>query len=850
MNNHTVNIEQRMNFNTELINKFGVSFWLQVGLLGSLVWSIEASGWVDSPPLFTFIFFGAILATLLTEIPSLYYRMVLVLSLGFVFTYVGGISMAESDTFVLRTQEVIERIRDWISAVKGEDATTDTLPLAMTIMFITWITAYFTSWGLFRHGNLWASIIPIGTLIVLNLTYLPDSFWVHLLAFIIFSLLLILHLTNIIQSDVVRSMGINNIRRFKLFSYLNGLMLTILMVATMLTFPITKSTPAPLEWVFQPLDRAFYGFQDELYRIFAAVPSHKPTSIRFFGSILPLVRPIPVDEDAVLFSNAKIPLYWSALAYDNYTSKAWKFEDTESKPVVSESQQLSLEDEEGVSGVSYQVEMHVDSPYVLSSGEIVDLDIDAEHNFLPGATFNIDLDDANSINELPDDLKILTSHILAIRNDKEGLASLLLDEDILVNEMRKTIAASDGVIASSEKSVVFDIDIDSPDYRVDLIKSIKNVGTIKEIDLVRKPLEGSSVFIDPSDRFGKGDKYSIVAQFNYSTEEELRNASGTYPPSITERYLQLPESLPTRVSRLALNLTENYVNNYDKAVAIESYIRTLEYSLESQSISHNVDTVDHFLFDSKQGSSDYFSSAMAIMLRTQDIPTRLVLGFGPGTADMDRKGFLVRDKDSHSWPEVYFPSIGWVPFEPTPIYETRPRGIPESPFAYSVVMPDIGEEGDNIIESGGMFDQSGESLERDDFGGPESGGEGPPPIPVRFFGTPLGLGGLAFILALFAFFVGVRQYWAHQFGNGGSDALTFYTKLRNIVTFLGFPVLESRTALELSRDLHSVMPEHREELDLITDTFVREKYGRAVSSPLERLNLVLAWKRIKASFIV
>ena len=259
----------------------------------------------------------------------------------------------------------------------------------------------------------------------------------------------------------------------------------------------TKSTPDPLEWVFQPFDRAFYDFQDELYRIFAAVPSHKPTSIRFFGSILPLVRPIPVDEDAVLFSNAKIPLYWSALAYDKYTSKAWKFEDTESKPVVSESQQLSLEDEEGISGVSYQVEMHVDSPYVLSSGEVVDLDIDADHNFLPGATFNIDLDDRDSINKLPDDLKTLASRILEIRSDKEEVASLLLDQDIFVNEIKKTIAASDGVIASSEKSVVFDIDIDSTEYSTELIKSIKNVGTIKEIDLVRKPLEGSSIFIDP-----------------------------------------------------------------------------------------------------------------------------------------------------------------------------------------------------------------------------------------------------------------------------------------------------------------------------------------------------------------
>ena len=838
-----------INFHVRLINRFGLSFWLQIGLLGSLVWSIEASAWVESPSLLIFVFGGTCVATLFTGVLSPYYRWIFVLLFALVLTYLGGISLASSDTFYLRTGEIIERMGDWIGAVKGEDATTDTLPLAMFIMFTTCLIAYSTSWGLFRYGNLWASALPIGTLMVLNLTYLPDSFWIHLLAFSVFFLLMILHVTNIAQSNMVRSMGIDNIKPFRLFSYLNGLFIGILIIVIMWTFPITRSTPAPLDWAFQPLDEVFYNFQDELYRIFAAVPSQNPTSIRFFGSVLPLVRPIPVDEDAVLFSDSRHPLYWSALAYDHYTSKAWKFEDTEHQPVISDAQKLSLEEEEGPSGVSYNVEMHVSSPYLLSSGQIVDLSIDADKNFFPGSAFSVDLNDQSNIDKLPDDLKSLTSSILEMREDKEQVVSLLLDHDILVTEIRKTIPATDGAVPSSASQLVFEIDVNSSDYTMDLIKSIKTIGTVTGMDLVRKPLKSSSVFIDPISNFKDGDKYSVVAQFDYPTEEELRSSFGVYPPSVIERYLQLPNSLPSRVQGLASSLIQNKHNSYDKAVAIESYIRGLEYSLESQTIPHNVDTVDYFLFESKRGSSDYFSSSMAVMLRTQGIPTRLVLGFGPGIADMDRKGFLVRDKDSHSWPEVYFPVIGWVPFEPTPIYDTRPRGIPESPFAYSVVMPDFGDEGDHTMESGGMFDQSGETMERDDFGGPESGGEGAPPIPVRFFGTPLGLGGLVFVLILVVQFIAARQLWKYRFGDQGSDSLVFYERLRNIVRFLGFPVSKSHTAFELSKDLYPLMPGHKEEIDLITEAFAREKYGRTVTSSFERLKLILAWKRIKASFI-
>ena len=113
---------------------------------------------------------------------------------------------------------------------------------------------------------------------------------------------------------------------------------------------------------------------------------------------------------------------------------------------------------------------------------------------------------------------------------------------------------------------------------------------------------------------------------------------------------------------MASELAADAENTYDKAVAIETYLREeMEYTTLQQEIPHDADVVDYFLFESKKGFSDFFASSMAVMLRTQGIPTRMVLGFGPGEPDPEKEGFIIRDKDSHSWPEVYFGALGGYP---------------------------------------------------------------------------------------------------------------------------------------------------------------------------------------------
>ncbi|MGE5702360.1 MAG: DUF4129 domain-containing transglutaminase family protein, partial [Clostridia bacterium] len=111
---------------------------------------------------------------------------------------------------------------------------------------------------------------------------------------------------------------------------------------------------------------------------------------------------------------------------------------------------------------------------------------------------------------------------------------------------------------------------------------------------------------------------------------------------------------------------------YEKARAVESFLRTGgEYAYETTDVPvllKGQDFVDQFLFESKRGYCDHFSSSMAVMLRSVGVPTRWVKGFAPGKEvelQGDKRVIEVQNKDAHSWVEVYFPSHGWIPFEAT-----------------------------------------------------------------------------------------------------------------------------------------------------------------------------------------
>jgi protein-glutamine gamma-glutamyltransferase len=160
-------------------------------------------------------------------------------------------------------------------------------------------------------------------------------------------------------------------------------------------------------------------------------------------------------------------------------------------------------------------------------------------------------------------------------------------------------------------------------------------------------------------------RYEADSDIAAAAPSELRAAGRKYPTQIEAPYLRLP-ALDPRVPRLAAQITNSAGNDFDKAAALENYLRTrFGYTLELPRTAVK-DPIANFLFERKRGHCEYFASSMAVMLRTLGIPSRVVNGFRSDEFNDLTGNYVVRAKDAHSWVEAYFPGYGWQTFDPTP----------------------------------------------------------------------------------------------------------------------------------------------------------------------------------------
>lgn len=163
-----------------------------------------------------------------------------------------------------------------------------------------------------------------------------------------------------------------------------------------------------------------------------------------------------------------------------------------------------------------------------------------------------------------------------------------------------------------------------------------------------------------------GESFEITASINAPTVAEMRKAGTEYPEWVKARYLRLPEKMPRSIQTLAFQLAGEIENPYDQVVAITKYLReNMTYSEKVEQPVDGKDPLVWFLFYSKTGFCNYYASSEILLLRSLGIPARLSAGYSQGDYDKDSKTYTVRMKNSHAWPEVFFPKIGWVPFEPT-----------------------------------------------------------------------------------------------------------------------------------------------------------------------------------------
>ncbi|WP_458206703.1 transglutaminase family protein [Haladaptatus sp. NG-SE-30] len=162
-----------------------------------------------------------------------------------------------------------------------------------------------------------------------------------------------------------------------------------------------------------------------------------------------------------------------------------------------------------------------------------------------------------------------------------------------------------------------------------------------------------------------GTTYTGVSYLPPRDPTVLRTAGQQYPERIHSEYTQLPADIDPRVSQFTQNLTRDASSPYETATQIESWLESNKtYSL-NVSTPPDDDVASQFMFDMDAGYCEYFATTMTVMLRSQDIPARYVVGYSTGQ-QVGENTYRVRGMNAHAWVEVYFPDVGWVRFDPTP----------------------------------------------------------------------------------------------------------------------------------------------------------------------------------------
>jgi transglutaminase-like putative cysteine protease len=309
---------------------------------------------------------------------------------------------------------------------------------------------------------------------------------------------------------------------------------------------------------------------------------------------------------------------------------------------------------------------------------------------------------------------------------------------------------------------------------------------------------------DPVER---GEQYTLVSEPSLAPATALREASTDYPAWVN-RYLQLPGSLPPRVGELTRKIVAEAgaTNPYDQAVALRDYLRAnYKYNTRIAMPPPGVDKVDYFLFESKEGYCEYYSSALTVMLRVLNIPTREAVGYAPGEPDPASGEFVVRESSSHAWTEVYFPGYGWIEFEPTPSQAviTRPE-TSETPGA--LASPSIPYDPIDVAERDfrDPFDQPT----------PEAGGLAGGLAGFLDANGPGAVGGGLVLFGLVAFgFVWLLRQRARQralaAGIITASGATYYERLLRLAWWAGMRPRPSETPFEFAEVVGEEVPTSR-----------------------------------------
>ena len=766
-------------------------------LLLSVIWSVERAEWVPDAPNLPWLALGATLTGLVLaklRFPGVLLHLV-GLGLGFVVAAWRTAALVPASGWGARIDQFDARLRDWAEALKSGSISGDILPFAFLLALAIWILGYFGSWYIFRSRNPWPAVVLTGFAILTNLSYLPPAFYFHFAVFLILAMLVVANVTLVRQREIWRERKVETPEWLGLLSLNDRFWFTLVILMVAWFSPLWKATPGLLEEGWVQFRRPWIAIEEVLDRAFSGLPSHKAVPVHSFGPALPFRGSIVLGDEVVFQVSSPFPGYWRGRSYDIYTRRGWLSSD----PITKDLEELSTT-RAAVPPSAVQVTHRVVSSLQDKISFVPGVPIASETPLVAevakAQVFSIDLEDTIRDQELPPDLRRVAA------------------------ELRRQFKAAGG----GEEAI---FGLLPPGFK--LVRIVREQGLPVEYQVSRIEAGEDVLVLKPSS--GKAKDYSVVTWMPSATEEELRQVEAEYPPWITERYLQLPQDFPDGVRQLSQELTQPAPTLYDKTVAIESYLRTFRYTKVLDPPPFDADGVE-YLLSVKEGYSDYFASAMAVMLRSVGIPARIAVGYATGDFDPATRTWVVRDLHSHGWPEVFFPGYGWLNFEPTPTLEVVRRGPPPP--------QPLGEEPteepsiDDFLLEEELFLPSGEDS--------ASRQQGSQPLWRSALPFLLSFGGL--LVAVLALF-----HWWRRGLAGHPVAMQTYGAMYRMAWLAGRGRRRSQTPGEFGNTLSTWLPAHGPEIRLLTDEYSRGRYGKKSVTEDEEAGLRTAWRQVRVGLL-
>ena len=784
--------------------------WLALILLAAnlcvVVLAVERADWAPTPNLVGILLLGMLTAFVFHRI-AVYWFLAIIpgLILGGL-TVIWQISGYSFDGETLGGLGALwNRLSLWLEAAQEQSINIDKVPFAFGLVTASWLTGYLGAWVFLRHRNFWGVFALGGLGLFSNLTFLPPNTTFHLSIYLFTALLLVARVQAVRRQSHWARRGIRYDEGLRSLSLADSFFLAIAVIAVALLLP-TGGAWSTATQAYESIRKPLVSLEDDFNRLFAGLPARRDIGFRVWDDVMPFAGTISPAPDHTLLVDSPIPMHWKARTYDTYTGQGWISEHTEFKPLDHTPQFYKPAPPDNRLTVTYAITPLYSSEIMFAGPRVMRVDQEVEIETPAAATYRVDVSMEDPLYDHPPVLAESARAIAAKASANTAVSqaelTALLPSDIRVNE------------------------IEREDGRVTFVTVEEALPEPADVLALRHP-DGVFVSHNP---------YIITSSIPVVDPEKLRAAGTDYPVHILHRYTQLPPDLPGRIGGLAHEITVSAETPYDMAILVERNLQRLEYSLEIEPPPFDTDGVDHFLFNQRKGYSEYFASAMVVLLRSVGVPARLAVGYTSGEETEVPGIYAVRDNNSHGWVEVYFPGYSWVPFEPTP-----GQALPD------IMMPAEGESLESSGEFFGEFDVdclddiADECLQYvEPFFGADTDSAGS----AAQGGTPRWLWVLLVLVGLSA--TATATWWAfrrYMFGSYEPDDV--YGRVQALAAVGGLGGATPKTPYQFGERLKALLPLHRERLDLIVDTYVRARYGGRRLTVEQARDLSDAWLNLR-----